>query len=49
MDGSHVEEGKKLLQESGLNVQIGKTLGDGATKIVEMLAQGVQGHVDTCQ
>ncbi|HEY5522138.1 MAG TPA: ADP-forming succinate--CoA ligase subunit beta [Desulfuromonadaceae bacterium] len=42
MDGSHVEEGKKLLQESGLNVQIGKTLGDGAAKIVQMLGLGVQ-------
>lgn len=49
MDGSHVEEGKKLLLESGLNVQIGRTLGDGAAKIVQMLSQGVQGHVDTCQ
>jgi succinyl-CoA synthetase beta subunit len=40
MDGSHVEEGKKLLQESALNVQIGKNLGDGAARIVQMLAQG---------
>ena len=40
MDGSHVEDGKKLLQESGLNVQIGKNLGDGAAKIVQMLTQG---------
>jgi succinyl-CoA synthetase beta subunit len=39
MDGSHVEEGKKLLLESGLNVQIGETLGDGARKIVKMLGQ----------
>ena len=39
MDGSHVEEGKKLLLESGLNVQIGETLGDGAGKIVKMLGQ----------
>jgi succinyl-CoA synthetase beta subunit len=37
MDGSKVEEGKKLLLESGLNVQIGKNLGDGAGKIVAML------------
>ena len=40
MDGSHVEEGKKLLQESGLNVQIGDNLGDGAAKIVKMLGRG---------
>ena len=40
MDGSHVAEGKKLLLESGLNVQIGETLGDGAGKIVKMLKQG---------
>jgi succinyl-CoA synthetase beta subunit len=32
-----VEEGKKLLLESGLNVQIGENLGDGAGKIVAML------------
>jgi succinyl-CoA synthetase beta subunit len=37
MDGSKVEEGKKLLLESGLNVQIGENLGDGAQKIVAML------------
>lgn len=40
MDGSHVEDGKKLLFESGLNVQIGNNLGDGAQKIVKMLAEG---------
>ncbi|RII29270.1 MAG: ADP-forming succinate--CoA ligase subunit beta [Geobacter sp.] len=40
MDGSHVEEGKQLLLESGLNVQIGDNLGDGAQKIVKMLGQG---------
>ena len=37
MDGSKVTEGKKLLQESGLNVQVGETLGDGAARIVGML------------
>jgi succinyl-CoA synthetase beta subunit len=37
MDGSQVEEGKRLLAESGLNVQTGDTLGDGAEKIVRML------------
>jgi succinyl-CoA synthetase beta subunit len=37
MDGSKVEEGKKLLLESGLNVQIGENLGDGAQRIVKML------------
>ncbi|TWJ33015.1 ADP-forming succinate--CoA ligase subunit beta [Geobacter argillaceus] len=37
MDGSQVEEGKRLLAESGLNVQTGDTLGDGAEKIVGML------------
>jgi len=39
MDGSNVEEGKQLLLESGLNVQVGETLGDGARKIVKMLGQ----------
>ena len=37
MDGSKVEEGKKLLLNSGLNVQIGENLGDGAARIVAML------------
>ncbi|HTP64795.1 MAG TPA: succinate--CoA ligase subunit beta, partial [Geobacteraceae bacterium] len=37
MDGSKVEEGKQLLQESGLNVQVGTNLGDGAARIVKML------------
>ena len=37
MDGSKVEEGKTLLLESGLNVQVGKDLGDGAERIVKML------------
>ena len=40
MDGSNVEEGKKLLKESGLNVRIGENLGDGAAKIVGMLREG---------
>lgn len=39
MDGSKVEEGKKLLLDSGLNVQVGENLGDGAQKIVSMLAK----------
>ena len=39
MDGSKVDEGKKLLLESGLNVQVGDNLGDGAQKIVAMLAK----------
>ena len=37
MDGSKVKEGKKLLLDSGLNLQIGENLGDGAAKIVAML------------
>ena len=37
MDGSQVEEGKRLLAESGLNVQSADNLGDGAAKIVAML------------
>ena len=40
MDGSHVEEGIKLLEKSGLNVQIGRSLGDGAARIVAMLGAG---------
>jgi len=37
MDGSQVEEGKKLLMASGLNVQCADNLGDGAQRIVKML------------
>jgi succinyl-CoA synthetase beta subunit len=37
MDGSEVEIGKKLLRESGLNVQVGDNLGDAAVQIVKML------------
>jgi succinyl-CoA synthetase beta subunit len=37
MDGSKVAEGKKMLLESGLNIQVGETLGDGAARIVTML------------
>jgi succinyl-CoA synthetase beta subunit len=40
MDGNKIEEGKQLLRESGLNVQIGDNMGDGARKIVAMLNQG---------
>ena len=38
MDGSQVEEGRRLLAESGLNVQSAGSLGDGAARIVAMLA-----------
>jgi succinyl-CoA synthetase beta subunit len=41
MDGSRVDEGKKLLMESGLNVQIGRSLGDGAARIVQMVGAEV--------
>jgi len=42
MDGSMVEEGKKLLQESGLNVQCTDFLGDGAERIVAMMQSEAQ-------
>jgi succinyl-CoA synthetase beta subunit len=41
MDGNRVEEGKKLLLESGLNIRIGENMGDGARQIVAMLNQEV--------
>ncbi len=37
MDGTMVEVGRKLLLESGLNVQYADYLGDGVEKIVKML------------
>ncbi len=37
MDGSRVEEGKAMLLESGLNIQVGENLGDAAARIVAML------------
>ncbi len=39
MDGSQVEEGKKLLLDSGLNVKCVDFLGAGAETIVQMLAE----------
>jgi succinyl-CoA synthetase beta subunit len=39
MDGSMVEEGKELLNKSGLNVQCSDFLGDGAERIVAMLKE----------
>jgi len=44
MDGSQVEEGKKLLLDSGLNVQCVDALGPGASCIVSM----VKGEADVC-
>lgn len=41
MDGNRVEEGKKLLTESGLNVSIADSMGDGARRIVAMLNREV--------
>jgi succinyl-CoA synthetase beta subunit len=38
MDGSQVEEGKRLLAESGLNVETRGSLGEAAQRIVAMLA-----------
>jgi len=43
MDGSKVAEGKKLLIDSGLNVQVGEDLGDGAKRIVAMLESPANG------
>jgi succinyl-CoA synthetase beta subunit len=40
MDGSQVEEGKRLLAESGLNVRTVQELGEGAKMIVNMVAGG---------
>jgi succinyl-CoA synthetase beta subunit len=39
MDGTQVEEGKKLLLESGLNVKCVDFLGEGAARIVKMLTE----------
>ncbi len=37
MDGSNVELGKRLLKKSGLNVQVGENLEDGAARIAAMM------------
>jgi len=42
MDGNNVEEGKRLLMASGLNVAIGENMADGAEKIVSMLGREVE-------
>jgi succinyl-CoA synthetase beta subunit len=39
MDGSRLAEGKRLLSQSGLNVETVDNLGDGAAKIVQMVAK----------
>jgi len=39
MDGSQVDEGKSLLKASSLNVEAADSLGDGARRIVKMLAE----------
>jgi succinyl-CoA synthetase beta subunit len=39
MDGTLVEEGRRLLLESGLDVQYTDYLGDGVEKIVKMLQE----------
>ncbi|HET6419664.1 MAG TPA: succinate--CoA ligase subunit beta, partial [Geobacteraceae bacterium] len=39
MDGTLVEEGKRLLMESGLNLQYTDYLGDGVEKIVNMVGK----------
>jgi len=38
--GTNVEQGKKLLSESGLNIVAADTMADGAKKIVELAGQG---------
>jgi succinyl-CoA synthetase beta subunit len=39
MDGSRLEEGKRLLAASGLNVAAVNELGEGAAKIVGLMKQ----------
>ncbi|PLY06958.1 MAG: ADP-forming succinate--CoA ligase subunit beta [Desulfuromonas sp.] len=39
MDGSQVDEGKSMLNASSLNVEAADSLGDGAQRIVKMLAE----------
>ena len=34
LEGTNVEEGRKILKESGLNFIIGDTMQDGAQKVV---------------
>jgi succinyl-CoA synthetase beta subunit len=41
MDGTLVEVGRKLLLESGLNVQYADYLGDGVEKIVKTVGEAV--------
>jgi succinyl-CoA synthetase beta subunit len=40
MDGSRLEEGKRILSASGLNVAAVNVLGEGAAKIVELMVSG---------
>jgi succinyl-CoA synthetase beta subunit len=36
MEGTNVEEGRKILKEPGLNFTIGNDMKDGAEKIVKL-------------
>jgi succinyl-CoA synthetase beta subunit len=36
MEGTNVEEGKKLLKESGLNFTTANSMGEAAQKVVEL-------------
>jgi succinyl-CoA synthetase beta subunit len=38
LEGTNVEEGRKILADSGLNFQVGATMKDAAEKVVEAAA-----------
>jgi succinyl-CoA synthetase beta subunit len=40
LEGTNVEQGKKILQESGLAIQAASSMGDGAKKIVAAIRTG---------
>ena len=39
LEGTNVEEGKKIMSESGLDIIPAKSLGDAATKIVQAVKE----------
>jgi succinyl-CoA synthetase beta subunit len=42
LEGTNVDKGKQLLNESGLNITAADSMGDGARKIVNMVKETVK-------
>jgi succinyl-CoA synthetase beta subunit len=45
MEGTNVEEGKRMLAEAGLALTIAEDMGDGARKVVALAKEGANAPV----